>query len=63
MWIEHGFGTENGVQQGPEGVEAHVMSLRDGKPLSISMRGTQVGYSCYVPFLGGWHPSTDACQM
>lgn len=42
MWVEHSFGTENGVQHGPEGVEAHFMSLRDGRPLSISMRGTKV---------------------
>lgn len=43
MWVEHSFGTENGVQHGPEGVEAHFLSLRDGRPLTISMRGTQVG--------------------
>ncbi len=42
MWVEHSFGTENGVQHGPEGVEAHFLSLRDGRPLTISMRGTQV---------------------
>jgi len=42
MWVEHSFGTENGVQHGPEGVEAHFLSLRDGTPLTISMRGTQV---------------------
>lgn len=42
MWVEHSFGTENGVQHGPEGVEAHFMSLRDGRPLTISMRGTKV---------------------
>ncbi|KAL0033983.1 hypothetical protein WJX79_001201 [Trebouxia sp. C0005] len=42
MWVEHSFGTENGVQHGPEGVEAHFMSLRDGRPLTISMRGIQV---------------------
>lgn len=42
MWVEHSFGTENGVQHGPEGVEAHFLSLRDGRPLTISMRGNQV---------------------
>lgn len=42
MWVEHSFGTENGVQHGPEGVEAHFLSLRDGRPLTISMHGTQV---------------------
>ena len=42
MWIEHSFGTENGVQQGPEGVDAHFMSLRDGMPLTLSMRGSKV---------------------
>ncbi|KAL3143199.1 Bardet-Biedl syndrome 2 protein [Trebouxia sp. C0009 RCD-2024] len=42
MWVEHSFGTDNGVQHGPEGVEAHFMSLRDGRALTISMRGTKV---------------------
>ena len=42
MWVEHSFGTENGVQQAPEGVQAHFLSLRDGRPLTIFMQGTQV---------------------
>ena len=42
MWVEHSFGTENGVQQGPQEMEAHFMSLRDGRPLTISMQGTKV---------------------
>ena len=49
MWVEHSFGTENGVQHGPEGVEAHFMSLRDGRPLTISMRGTKVSSTVASP--------------
>ena len=49
MWVEHSFGTENGVQHGPEGVEAHFMSLRDGRPLTISMRGTKVTPTVSTP--------------
>lgn len=49
MWVEHSFGTENGVQQGPQGVEAHFLSLRDGRPLTISMQGTKVT-SCPLSF-------------
>lgn len=52
MWVEHSFGTENGVQHGPEGVEAHFLSLRDGRPLTISMRGTQVGCTPYMLYAG-----------
>ena len=51
MWVEHSFGTENGVQHGPEGLEAHFMSLRDGRPLTFSMRGTQVGFHGFGPYL------------
>ena len=55
MWVEHSFGTENGVQHGSEGVEAHFLSLRDGRPLTISMRGTQASpcftlQKCNKPF-------------
>ena len=51
MWVEHSFGTENGVQHGPEGVEAHFMSLRDGRPLTLSMQGTQACCLSIVPWV------------
>ena len=45
-WIAASFGGEEGVQQGPQGVYAHFVSLRDGCPLTITMQGTQVR-SCF----------------
>ena len=60
MWVEHSFGTENGVQHGPEGVEAHFLSLRDGRPLTISMRGTQV--SMHTSALQRWCVCVCVCS-
>lgn len=71
MWVEHSFGTDNGVQHGPEGVDAHFMSLRDGRPLSICMRGTKVSPR-WLPvvvsdlpfqFLSCSHCVADVCQI
>lgn len=41
-WISASFGGEDGVQQGPDGVYAHFVSLRTGLPLTISMQASQV---------------------
>lgn len=59
MWVEHSFGTDNGVQHGLEGVQAHFLSLRDGRPLTISMRGTQVTLHCSPHLLLAFYSEPD----